>query len=141
MFKRCLTLTFSARPLIVRYREIASAQAPERWPTPALRCERGRLRLSGLCWPSRAGCRRPGRGIGAGGGGLGSGSLGPHLPLLLLRLDELAIIRKVEIKKSAARFKMLHERPADGVGGARGEHRHDECRYQRSEDGHRFGHA
>src|SRR5260221_12901187 len=109
----------SARRLIVRYREIASAPALERWPAeaaqtkaPALASERGRtqraeggrrgvLPLASSSFRSRAGCRRPGRGISAGGGGLGSGPTGPHVPLLLLRLEELAIIWRVEIKKSA----------------------------------------
>src|ERR1700722_12613239 len=51
----------------------------------------------------------------------------PRVPHLLLRLDEIAIIRRVEIKQRAARFKVLDERLANGEAGASGEHRHDKA--------------
>ena len=76
MFKPCLTLTFSARRLIVRYREIASAQAPERCPAeaaqtkaPALASERGRTQRAEAKAPRvlpLARVPRSGHGLGAG---------------------------------------------------------------------------
>src|SRR5712675_196058 len=46
--------------------------------------------------------------------------------LFLLGLDELAIVRRIEVEQRPARGEMLNESLADRVGGAGREHRHRE---------------
>src|SRR5258707_7248235 len=45
--------------------------------------------------------------------------------LVLLLLDEFAVVRRIEIEQRPARREMLDENLADQICGARGERRHD----------------
>src|SRR5882757_10549992 len=64
------------------------------------------------------------------GGGLSSGGSRRRLEaeLFLLGLDELTIVRRIEVEKRPARSKMLDESLADRIGGAGREHRHRQRR-------------
>src|ERR1700730_4241915 len=70
-----------------------------------------------------------------GGLGLGSGRRrsGPHPQLLLLRLDELAIVSWIEVEKRPTRRTILNAALAHRPGGADGDYRHRQ-RANRSSD-------
>src|SRR6478672_2072203 len=62
----------------------------------------------------------------------------PHVPL---GFDELPIIRRIEVEQSAPRGKVLDERLADGVGGARRQSGHDKSASDRADDRNRLEYA
>ena len=67
----------------------------------------------------------------------------PHsgIPPLLLRLHEVAIVWRVQVKQGAARREVLNEGLADGIGGAGGKNGHYEDCSQRSDDRYEFERA
>src|SRR5713226_3817155 len=86
--------------------------APETWA-------RARSRYRSRACGRRALARRSSR----SGGGLRSerGRCGSGVPLLLLGLDELTIVRRIEVEQRPTRREVLDENLADHVGGAGGE--------------------
>src|SRR6476646_11429560 len=88
---------------------------------------------------SRAGRCRPRRRISAPSRiGLRSaaGLCRPAIPHFSVRLEELAIVRGLEIEQGSSRLEVLNKGLADSIGGARREGRHHNCGYGRSEHWH-----
>src|SRR5262245_35071793 len=76
---------------------------------------------SGL-WALARAAARGGRALRTGGRPRSSGGSG--VPLLLLGLDELAIVRGIEVEQRSARSEVLDEDLAYHPGRAGGKHRH-----------------
>src|SRR6185312_2524550 len=66
---------------------------------------------------------------------------GARVPHFLLRLDELAIVRRIKVEQRSAGGEVLNESLADGIGGARRQNRHDKSGCQYAENRHELERA